>query len=467
MSGVAYGVGFRIALALLALGCAVGLLHALSVIGLHIPFDPNEGWNAYFAQLAMRTGSPYPPDGGFLVNNYPPLSFFVIGQLARINGDAIVMGRVVSLASVGLAAYGIVRILELMGCLRQQASFAGLLFVACLMLTSDYVAMDDPQLLGHAISLGAAVVLLQAPGNSRFVVIAALLFVLAFFIKHNLILLPLSVALWLTLANRRSALNFVAGGAIFLLLGLGIFRSLFDTSLFHQIASARVYAFDNIRTALQNWLPWAGLPLCAALYLFLTERRDRYVTFAAIYTAIATVGGLVFSSGAGVDTNAMFDADIALVLCAGLLLNRWENEARGILAAILYLAPLAILLAGFEGDWTSKDYWLEPLAEDQRAAAADIKLLAAAPDPVLCEMLSLCYWAGRTPQVDVFNLDERFRRMAGSDAPLVRLIEAKYYSLIELETLRPFPLAGRTESAVRRNYKIVRTNDERVFLAPR
>jgi hypothetical protein len=74
---------FRLAAVALALGCVAGLVHTASVVGLHIPFDPNEGWNAYFAQRAMQTGSPYPPDGGFMVNNYPPLSFFVIGSLAH------------------------------------------------------------------------------------------------------------------------------------------------------------------------------------------------------------------------------------------------------------------------------------------------------------------------------------------------------------------------------------------------
>lgn len=467
MTGAGYRIGFCLALSLLAFGCAAGLLHAVLVIGFHVPFDPNEGWNAYFAQLAMRTGSPYPPDNALLVNNYPPLSFFVIGQLARFTGDAIIVGRIVSLISVGVTTYGIAHVLERMGCSRPQAAFAGLLFVACLMLTSDYVGMNDPQLLGHAISIWAVVVLLRAPGDSRSGMIAALLFVLAFFVKHNLVLLPLSLALWLMLANRRSALNFVASGAIFLLLGVGIFRSLFGTNFFHQIASERVYAFDNIRVALQNWMPWAALPLCAAFFLCLIGRRDRYATFAVIYTAIATAGGLAFSSGAGVDANAMFDADIALVLCAGLLLNRLENEAWGVLVAFVYVVALVMLLRGIEGDWTSKNFWLHPLAQDRQTVAAEIDLLAAAPDPVLCEMLSLCYWAAKAPQVDVFNLDQRFRRIAGSDTRLVHLIEAKRFSLIEFEALRPFPLAGGVESAVLHNYKIVRTDDERVFFAPR
>jgi hypothetical protein len=39
--------------------------------------------------------------------------------------------------------------------------------------------------------------------------------------------------------------------------------------------------------------------------------------------------------------------------------------------------------------------------------------------------------------------------------------------MIELESLKPFPIAGATEGALVRNYKIVRQDDERVFLTPR
>ena len=467
MSVAGYKIGFHLALAVLVLGCAAGLVHAISIIGLRVPLDPNEGWNAYFAQMALRFGSPYPPAGGLLVNNYPPLSFYLIGQLTRICGDAIVTGRIVSLMSLAVTAFGISRVLALMGCSRPETLFAALLFVACLMLTSDYVGMDDPQLLGHAISVWGAVALLRAPIRSRAAVIAASLFALAFFVKHNLVLLPLSLVAWLTLVNRREALTFVASLAIFVLIGLGIFRSLYGIGLFHQLASERSYAFENVRAALQNWLPWAAVPLCGALLLYVLGRRDRFAVLASMYAAIAVVGGLFFSSGAGVDANALFDADIALSFCAGLLLNRLEYRSIGVVAAFLYLASPAILLGYTESDWTVADYWLHPMADGRRTVDAELSLLKTTPDPVLCEMLSLCYWAGKSPQVDVFNLDQRFRVIPGSDAPLVRTIEAKHFSLIVLESLKPFPLVGGTEVALKRNYKTVRADDDRVFFMPR
>lgn len=466
MSG-AHTIGFRLAALALAAGCVAALIHTLSVIGLHIPFDPNEGWNAYFAQRAMLTGSPYPPDGNLMINNYPPLSFFIVGSLARVLGDAIVVGRMVSLLALVFCALAIADAAREMGCDRTQGVFAALLFVSCIMLTSDYAGMNDPQLLGHAISLCGLLFALRQPRSPRAMVASALLCVLTLYVKHNLIFVPLSLACWLFLIDRRRAAIFIASGIIFSLIGLGLFRTAFETTLFHQIASPRLYVFENVALALKNWLPWAAVPLAGAALLFAIGRRDRYAGFSLLYAVVSVAGGIFLSGGAGVDANALFDADIALALCAGVLLNRLEAERWSAWLAVAYVLPLGFLLCSVEGDWSSREYWFHPLQEERETAAAEISLLHSAPNPVLCEMLSLCYWAERRAEVDVFNVDQAIRVGARSDSQLVRLIEAKRFSMIELESLKPFPLAGGVENALTRNYKIVRTDDERVFFTPR
>jgi hypothetical protein len=298
-------------------------------------------------------------------------------------------------------------------------------------------------------------------------VFAALIFTAAFFIKHNLIILPLALTFWLMLADRRSAFTFIAAGVIFLLIGLGLFRDAFGTDLFRPLFSVRIYTLANMTAALENWLPWAALPVCGAVILYFIARHDRDTILALIYAIIAIGGGLLFSSGAGVDANAMFDADIALILCAALLLDRLDQQISVAATAILYLAALAFLLPNVDGDWMNIDYWLHPMAEERREAASEIALLKAAPEPVLCEMLSLCYWAHKTAEVDVFNMDQRIRADVRSEVPLVRMIGSKRFAIIELETLKPFPIAGAAEQTLRNNYKIVRRDDERVFLSPR
>ena len=459
------GLALRAMTALLAAGVALGLMHIACVIGLHVPLDPNEGWNAYFAQAAMTTGSPYPAAQSLMIDNYPPLSFYVVGAVAWLTGDAVIAGRIVALAALFAVALGIETAARRMGCNRLESAFAALFFTAGIMLTSDYAGMDDPQMLGHAIAIGGLVVALREPGLPRDLVLAALLFVLAFFVKHNLVVLPFAVAAWLALLDRRQAVTFAACGVIFLLIGLGLFKEVYGFSLFHVLDSARTFSVANVEAALAQWLRWSAIPLIGAAAMFAIGRRDRDAVFCAIYVAVATLAGLYFSGGAGVDANALFDADIALALSAGMLLNRLPRGQS--IAALLYAVPLALGIAAIEDDWRSGDYWLRPMAEDRATAAREIAMLRDAKGPVICEMLSLCYWAGKPAEVDVFNLEQAYRTGARSDAGLVDAIAARRYARIQLEELSPFPLTQNVHRAVDENYRIVLQDDDRVIFAPR
>lgn len=458
---------FRLVVAALGASCALGIAHLLGVIALHVPFDPNEGWNAFYAQLAMTRGTPYPAEGGFLVNNYPPISFYLVGGLGWALGDNIIAGRIISLLAMLVVAFGVGVAARLMGTSRAQALFVGLLLVSSIFLTSDYAGMNDPQLLGHAVAIWGLVAIVLKPRTAGAMVLAALVFTLAFFVKHNLISLPISLAAWLFLRDRRHALIFTTSGFLFLLLAVGIFQGAFGTSFFHQIVSARIYDFRGFWNTASTWFVWATVPLCAALLLALIARRDQFATLTLLYAGISTLSGLLLLGGSGVDANALFDADIALSLCVALVLNRLENTTWSVVAAFVCCLPLVFLLRTLNGEWTSIGYWLHPMADERRTSAEEISLLRRSRGPILCEMLSLCYWAEKTAQVDVFNTDQRIR--AGEESPdrLVQLIRARRYSIIQLETLDPFPLPPAIELAVMQNYRVVRIDDERVFFSPR
>ena len=447
----------------LGLGVALGLMHIACVIGFHVPFDPNEGWNAYFAQAAMTTGSPYPPAGGWTVNNYPPLSFYIVGAVARLTGDAVIAGRIVALTALFALALGIERAARQMGCNRLEAAFAALLFTAGIMLISDYAGMDDPQMLGHAVAIGGLSLVLGEPRTPRTMVAAALLFTLAFFVKHNLVVLPAAVAIWLVLLDRRLAATFVGSGIVFALIGLGLFKQAYGFGLLSVIESARSFSFANITAAMAQWLTWSAVPLLGAAALFAFARHDRHAVLCAIYVILATIVGAYFSGGAGVDANALFDADIALALSAGVLMNRLP-AAQGI-AALLYAVLLAIGLWDLDANWRDSAYWFHPLQEEQVQARAEIALLRASNGPVLCEMPSLCYWAAKPFEVDVFNMEQAYLTGTRSDVALAHAIAERRYAMIQLEELSPFPLTPNIRRALFANYHIVRTDDDRVFLA--
>jgi hypothetical protein len=297
-------------------------------------------------------------------------------------------------------------------------------------------------------------------------VFAAALFVAAFFVKHNLVVLPAAVALWLLLADRRLAITFIASGILFLLIGLGIFRTVFGVSLLTQIDSARGFTWANLAEGLATWLRWGVIPLAEAIVLAVLARRERDAMFCVIYTGVAVTAGAFFLGGAGVDANAMFDADIALAMCVGVLLNRLGSGLAGGAAALLYLIPAALGVFNIEADWRDSDFWWHPLADERAATSAEIARIRAANGPVLCDMLSLCYWAGKPPQVDTFNMGQAFLTGARSDKPLADAIAEHHYALIELEHDAP-QWTPRIRGAIASHYRVIQIDEDRTFYAPR
>ena len=60
-----------------------------------IEIGPNESWNAYHQDAALGAGPLYPAPGALIVNDYPPISFYVISWIVSwTGGDALFVGRV-------------------------------------------------------------------------------------------------------------------------------------------------------------------------------------------------------------------------------------------------------------------------------------------------------------------------------------------------------------------------------------
>lgn len=419
----------RALVAALALGCAGGLGYRLARIGLEAPLDPNEGWNAYHAAAAMSGGALYPQ--GMFVNNYPPLSFHVVGAVGRLTGDEIVAGRIVSSLSLAAVAACIFLCARRLGADALASAFGALWFVATMMLFTDYVGMDDPQLLGHALAMGGLLLLLR--GNFAG---AAAAMTLALFVKHNLVALPLASLAWLVLRDRRAAGRFAGFGIVFFALGLAVLKPEF---LLH-LNSPRLYSVALMGESVGRFLIWCGPGLIAVALLPRLHPVQLYALFAVAF-------GTFFSGGAGVDMNAWFDAAIAVSLAGALALDRrW--------VAAVYALPVVLGLVLFDDELPG-------------AATADIAFLKAQRGPALCEMLSLCYWAGKKVEADVFNLGQAYAVHARDDAEMVRLLDAHRFAAIEFDSLDDFALGPRVKAALLRNYRVDHESDAGVFLVRR
>ena len=439
-----------------AFGCATPLLRDCLALGLRVPLDPNEGWNAYHALAAMGGGALYPH--GLMVNNYPPLSFYVVGVLGQSLGDFIIAGRLVSLVSFLAIAMGLMALVRQLGGQVLDGIFAGLLFAGALLITSDYVAMNDPQLLGHALQIEALLLLLRA---APALWPAALLLVAGLFVKQNLIAMPLAALIWLAWRDRHQAQRLALYGLGFAVAGLVVTRLGLDVNLFAEMTAPRLWRMDHATTALEHYLSWAGIPLLLTAWLGWRGRHDPWIQFATWYAAIALAIGAGFSAGDGVDTNIFFDLDIAMALSIGLAFRRLPPAWHGFLA-FAYAAPLALFLARNFHD--SSFGYTEIF---QRQAPLDIGQLAVAHGPALCEQLSLCYWAGKPAEVDVFNMSEQILTSTRKADGLAQLVRAHRFGIIQLDSLEPFTLGPKVHQALNAAYRVHHIDDNGVFLVPR
>jgi hypothetical protein len=208
------------------------------------------------------------------------------------------------------------------------------------------------------------------------------------------------------------------------LIGLAIFHQVYGDGLIGRLDSSRLWSAATLTENLTSFLIWADVSLFGLAVLIFVGRGDKRVAFCAIYAAISVIAGTTFAGGAGVDLNVWFDAAIALALGTGLLLEEfadrpWLNVPISLVCMFPLLAGLSL---GWDDAWLARDYWLHPLAEETASARADIAFLRSHEGPALCEMLSLCYWAGKREEGDVFNLGQAYAAHARSDADFVRLL---------------------------------------------
>jgi hypothetical protein len=426
---------------LVALALLVRNAAAIAVLA---PLDPNEGWNAAHTFLLLTTGTPYPSPHALMVNNYPPLSFYPVAALTRWTGDAVIAGRILSLLSFLAMAVVIALVCRQMGCGLRARISAALFFAAVLLIASDYVAMDDPQLMGHAVQLFALLLLLR-----RHILAAAVIFSASLFIKHNLVALPLATAAWLLWQDRPAALRFTLCGAAALGVGLILFRLAYGFSLLSAISSPRQISLANVGlAAAQLW--WALLPLAALLL-----SRGPWKGFCLAYAAFALALGLGFSAGDGVDANAFFDLAAA---CAIILALEIEQNRRPLVAA-LCAAPLPLFLALHFHD--NNFFFTRAFAAQ---SARDVEFLKSRPGPVLCEQLSLCLWAGKGAEVDVFNIGEQIKTGARDGAPLAQMIAQGHFAAVQLEDMDA--LGPLVRAALDTRYRVHHSDDNGTFLTP-
>lgn len=372
----------------------------------------NEGWNAYHADAAMRGAAQlYPPSDGLIANNYPPLSYYVMGWLGLLFGDPLYVGRAVSILStlaIGVAAAAVVR--QFAGSI-VGAMLAGFWFVATLARFFEfYVGMNEPQLFGLAVMSAGFAWFWKRRAEGRAVEPAVLVMVLAGFIKHNFIALPLVALLSLWLDNWRLGLRATVIGAAASALGLAICAVMFAPHFIPDMlfprtthlarALSTLGRLQFILPAMVLWGIWAW-----------HERRTKAARFTALLIAIAFVLCLVQKSGAGVDENAQFELIFATAVGIGIaydgllrdpLRSGWSPHV--ITAVVLGILIVRLLISSrLEFAYVLFSPQYRALAAEHAAVTrAEAARTAAIPGPVACSNLVVCRMAGKPFVYDHF-----------------------------------------------------------------
>jgi hypothetical protein len=450
---------------ILLVALAVPLAVAITALAwrstLMAPINYNEGCNAYFVSTVLaRTPLYFPPDA-LLTNNYPPLSFYLLAPLASLMGDAIFAGRLVAWLAFAAVAGFIVTICHRMQGDRIAALLAGMIFAGFIVINYDiYVGMNDPQMLAHAIMLCGLWVLLRRPDAPGSAVAAAVLMAVALFVKHNILALPLAVAVWLAVYNGRAAIRFVAAGAAAGALGLAACLAAFGPDFVSSLLAPRQYIPARAWRHAVTWLMPIEVPVLLAFLGAVIDRENRATALFFLYLLIALGLAWLLAGGSGVNFNLMFEVVIAFSLAAGQLvaaLRRQPALRRWVIGAY---AAAAVVNAGLVG--TKDELLLRPWIAAQRAREAatveTVRLLAERPGPALCENPALCYWAGKPFELDPLNFEEGVAAGTKDEGIVLRRIASGYYTVIEFPPADPAQsgyLGPRLTAAAAEHYRVL------------
>ncbi len=359
---------------------------------LNVEIETNEGWNAYFADAAMGKMPLYPSADQLITNNYPPLSFYIVGLVGRFAGDPVLAGRLLSLVAMVAIATTIVLSVRRLGGSGLAARISAAFFVATMSrFFISYVGMNEPQLFSEAIMAFGFLGFLIARSNDRGYIWPVLVMAFAGFIKHNIIAMPLTVFLWLGLHRRREAVKCFCVAGIAIITGIAVCYALFGSNFFLNILSPRHYSLKGELSALKD-LEWVSVGLLACLCNAWARRRDASVQLCSCLIAIAlgSMGlGLAFTQISLWPLARRLRPDQAqaillLAVCVRLLVSK-------------QLQPVRLV---FDHRFKNE------IAMREQAMTDNVELVRRITGDVLCSAL-VSYRAGKPFAVDAFNAEQR------------------------------------------------------------
>jgi hypothetical protein len=396
--------------------------------------DYNEGWNAYLADRAMEGAPLYSDRTAVWTNNYPPLSFYVVGVIGFVLGDNIIAGRFIAFVSLLAVAANIFFLVSKFGGTRFAAATATLFFLAYQATHAHaYVALNDPQWLAHALMIVGFSMFAYRGQSMAMVTGAAVTMVAAGMVKHLLIAAPLAVTIWIALFDRRLFLSWVAvaGGSV--VAALVLCHLLYGPNFLHSVfLTPRVVSAGLAATKIVAWFMPLQVPLIgAALVALYGFSRD--VALALLLVVMGLLEALLAIAGTGVSYNAAFDLMIGLSILSGLAIDK-TMAMGGPTARSAAVAALALpILLAVPARMQAVKHRLLALPSYGKNWNSEVQRVRTINGRVACETLSLCYWAGKDFEVDFFNYGQKLAVGAVGLQESLMAIEARNLAALQVE----------------------------------
>lgn len=400
-----------------ALAIFASLHLAWLVYRLPVPLEifSNEAWNAWHAAAAMGARSLYPRVDELIINNYPPLSYYVVGFLGERIGDVVVAGRILSLLATVAIGGLIAVIVRHLGGTRGAAAIGAVWWLASMFRSaSDYVGANDPTLLALAIMLAGFVWFLVAMDAQRSVLPGIAVMVVAGFFKHNLIVLPVLALLWYARANVAGAVRAAVFGGSLAIAGLVVCHVAFGPDFITQLTLPRevrwlrplqhVNRLQFLIVAFAVWLLWV-----------VNDWRNPAARLTAWWIGLGLASYFLQKLAPGVAINAQFEVWCGMAVGFGCAMTHLARvpavAAFGVARA--RAAILALVLIRLLADFNIEPYRL--LSASYRAGIdarvahlqREIAAVRTGPTPIGCSVMTVCLRAGQPFVFDNFGAGMR------------------------------------------------------------
>lgn len=431
-----------VAILVLAVLAAVYAAWPIRRMFLPLEIDSNEPWNAYHVDDIIAGRSLYPGADALVLNNYPPLSFYLVSAISKLGFDPLYVGRALSLIAVVFTAWAAACIVRRFGGSRTAAWLAALWFCATFARFFDnYVGMNDPNLAALALMAWALVWLLRRQSAGRSAEPAILLMVVAGFTKHNLFVIPVTAICWLGLVNLRVAARAAVVGIIAATLGLVLCRVVYGEVFVQNLFTAREYRLASAVLNLGR-LQWIAPALVVFGIWAWHQRQSAASGFCMLFVGIAFVFQFLEKLTAGGGDNAQFELATATAIGLGLAFDnladipavRRFGIERSQLAVVAVLI-LRLLLSGRTAPYLliASPEFRADLVQRADVVASETARVAAMPGPVACSVVTVCRWAGKPFLYDRFALHDRIVTGHLSEDEVERRRRALGIRLVEID----------------------------------